>query len=269
MKALDFNYDGLFLSDFGCIICTFDNPGTDDFSVGSDISFNTATVNFGKRNFLTSIQYNDCLTAEFSICKNVENMMDEENRYFTIEQQRELTRWLNRPEFLPLYIVDEGYENIYFEGSFNLSKVEVAGNIIGFNLEFTSNRPFGLNRPYVRKFTVSKAGQRIVIQDMSDEIGYIYADITITCGTAGTLTITNDIDGRVTEVKNCVAGEKITMKDMIIESDNASHQSNIMNDFNFSFLRISNKFGERKNGLTFSMPCIVTLSYSPIRKVGI
>lgn len=269
MKALDFNYDGLFLSDFGCIICTFNDPSTDDYSVGSEISFNTATVNFGKRNYLTGIQYDECLKAEFSICKNVENMMDEENRYFTIEQQRELTRWLNRPEFLPLYIIDEGYENIYFEGSFNLSKVEVAGNIIGFNLEFTSNRPFGLNRPYVRKFSITQAEQRIVIQDMSDEIGYIYADLTITCGSAGTLSITNDLDGRVTEVRNCLAGETITMKDMIIESDNATHQLNIMNDFNFSFLRISNKFGERKNGLTFSMPCNVTLSYSPIRKVGI
>ena len=269
MKALDFNYDGLFLSDFGCIICTFDSPGTDDFSVGSEISFNTATVNFGKRNYLTGIQYNDCLTANFSICKNIENMMDTENRYFTIEEQRELTRWLNRPEFLPFYIIDEGYENIYFEGSFNLSKVEVAGNIIGFNLEFTSNRPFGLNRPYVRKFTISDAGQRIVIHDMSDEIGYIYADLEIRCNQAGTLTITNDIDGRVTEIKNCVVGETITMKDMIIESDNVSHQNNIMNDFNFSFLRISNKFGERKNGLTFSIPCNVILSYSPIRKVGI
>lgn len=269
MKALDFNYDGLFLSDFGCIICTFDSPGTDDFSVGSEISFNTATVNFGKRNYLTSIQYDNCLTAEFSICKNVDNMKDKENQFFTIEEQRELTRWLNRPEFLPLYIVDEGYENIYFEGSFNLSKVEVAGNIIGFNLEFTSNRPFGLSRPYVRKFNVSSAGQRVVIQDMSDEIGYLYADIAITCGASGTLSIRNDIDGRITEVKNCIAGEKITMKDMIIESSNGTHQRTIMNDFNFTFLRISNKFGERKNGLTFSMPCSVVLSYSPIRKVGI
>lgn len=194
--------------------------------------------------------------------------MDEENRYFTIEQQREITRWLNRPAFLPLYIVDEGYENIYFEGSFNLSKVEVAGKIIGFNLNFTSNRPFGLSRPYVRKFS-ARAGQRIVIQDMSDEIGYIYADLKITCGASGTLTITNDMDGRITEIHNCVSGEVITMKDMIIESNNTTHQQNIMNDFNFTFLRISNKFGERRNGLTFSMPCSVVLSYSPIRKVGI
>ena len=40
-KAYDFFYDGLKLSDFGFMLCKFDDGGVDTVSNGSEISFNT------------------------------------------------------------------------------------------------------------------------------------------------------------------------------------------------------------------------------------
>lgn len=271
MRALDFEYDGFRLSDFGCIICTFDSPGTESYSIGSQIEYNTVPVDSGKKNYLTNAKYDECISAEFQICKNVERMMNKNDRYFTVEEQSEIARWLNRRVFLPLIMINEGYENIYFEGSFNIQKYEVSNNVVGFILELTTNKPFALRRQYSHKFEITApTTQTINVHDISDEIGYAYANLEITCNGNGTLTISNDMDGRVTEIKNCMSGEKIYLSsDMIIETSREDHKPTIMNDFNFVFLRISNKLNNRSNRLKFSMPCKVVLSYSPIRKVGI
>ena len=269
MKALDFNYDGLFLSDFGCVLCTFDNASFGTYSVGSEISFNTTPINFGKRHLLTSVRYDSCLSAEFTICKNAENLRNNENKYFTIEEQRDILRWLNRPNFHTFYLLDEGYEDIYYNASFNVSKIELAGNVIGFSLKFFTDRPFGTRKKYKKNIAIIAPNESAIVKDISDEIGYIYADVVVTCNQSGTLTIVNQMDGRITEIKNCVSGETITMKDMIIETNDTTHRKTIMNDFNFVFLRISNTFKNKNNRLTFSLPCTAVISYSPIRKVGV
>jgi len=268
MKALDFEYDGIFLSDYGCIICTFDSLDTEDVSVGSQLTFDTIKVDRGKFNFLSIAKYEECITSEFQICKKVDNLMDKDLRYFTVEEQREIIRWLNRTTYLPLSIFDDGYETLYFEGTFNVTKIEVASNVLGFTLSLTTNRPFALNHLYKRKFS-AEANSKLTIQDMSDEIGYIYADLDIVCKKDGDLSIYNSMDKRTTTIKNCISGEEIVIKDMIIETSNETHRKTIMNDFNYIFLRISNNFKNRVNELTFSIPCEVTISYSPARKVGI
>ena len=266
MRALDFEYDGFRLSDFGCIICTFDDPGTESYSIGSQITYNTVPVDSGKKNYLTDTKYDECINAEFQICKNVERLMDNSDKYFTVEEQGEIARWLNRRKFLPLIIMNEGYENIYFEASFNLQKYEVANNVVGFTLELTTNKPFALRRQYSYRFEITDPAK----QTINDEIGYEYANLEILCNSNGTLTISNDMDNRVTEIRNCKSGEIITISnDLMIETSLEAHKSTIMNDFNFVFPRISNKFEDRSNRLKFSLPCKVLLSYDPVRKVGI
>lgn len=270
MKALDFEYDSLLLSDFGCIICTFDGSGRNDVSIGSQLEFTTVSANFGKINHLTGSKYSECITSEFQICKNVDNLMDIETRHFSVEEQRDLMRWLNRPNFLPLKIIDEGYEFLCFNGSFNLTKIEISGYVVGFTLSLTTDRPFALNGDYVKKITITEADQTVSVQDVSDEIGYIYPSLKIVCKDSGTFSIVNNLDHRLMQIENCVSGEIITIdKNLMIETSDSEHSKTIMNDFNYVYLRISNTFVNRINKLKFSMPCEVTLSYSPIRKVGL
>ena len=81
------------------------------------------------------------------------------------------------------------------------------------------------------------AGSSIVIDDTSDEEGYIYPDISITLKSAGNLEVTNSFDGRKTIVKNCKSGETIQFNKylQIISSDDGHIVSN---DFNYKFIRI-------------------------------
>ena len=270
MQAIDFQYDNLFLSDFGCIICEFDSGGSPEtISMGSEITFTKTSVSNGRRFMITDAKYEDCIETEFSICKNPDLILEEKDKYFTLEQQRDLIRWLNRTEMLDFSILDNEHIDIFYEGSFNVDKIELNGRVIGMNLRFQSNRPFGIGKDIIYSFDITLSKTFYIIQDTSDEIGYDYPKVEITPTANGNLTITNGFDGRQTIIKNCVNGEKITMENLTIESTNQSHNATIMNDFNFKYLRICNAYNNTRNKYEFSLPCHVTITYRPIRKVGI
>lgn len=269
MNALDFEYDGLNLSDFGCVICTFDSIGTKDITMGSVVTFSTSYTAVSNRFMLDSTAYENCLEADFCICKNPCET-PEEDLYFSTEEQRQIMRWLNRREYLPFRLPDDGYERLYYEASFHqIEKVEFAGEVIGLHLYLTTSSPFAFHDAEVFQFDITKAGGSYTIPDISDQIGYVYPEIEIICRQDGTLTLTNEFDKRVTEIENCSVGEALTMKNMMIESSKPEHTNTLMNDFNFVFPRISNKFMNHGNKLTFSLPCSVTLKYTPVMKVGV
>lgn len=269
MNALDFQYDDLYLSDFGCIICTFDdNHSPETISMGSEISFTKSAVSNGKRYMITDASYDNCIEAEFSICKDPDLCFDYEDQFFTLEEQRDIMRWLNRTEMKRFCLIDDEHVDMFYEGSFNVSKIELNGDVIGMSLLFQSNRPFALSLDLSYKFKIPSHGYSYTIQDTSDEIGYDYPDVTIDLLGTGDLTITNSFDGRQTIIKNCVNGERITMKDMIIETSSVAHRETIMNDFNFRFPQIHNSYTKARNKFTFSLPCNVIMTYRPVRKVG-
>ena len=267
MLVNNFEYDGLLLSDFGCIICSFDSAGFQSVTNGSNITFNTSPVLKGSKHVLTNAQYDECLTTTFQICKNPCNYTEQEDTYFNIEEVTTLTRWLNRKEFLKFKLIKEGYENIYFEGSFNVNRVMLGDNIIGMELNLTTNRPFALYETIKKTFRATRSNYVETFKDISDEIGFIYPDVEITCTTDGDLTIHNAIENRDTVIKNCVAGEVITMKYPVISSSIPTHK--IQNDFNYNFFRIANTYREKGNKITFSLPCTMKINYEPVRKVGV
>ena len=269
MNAVDFQFDGLYLSDFGYMICTFDSGNSPEtISMGSEISFTQTPVSNGKRFMVTSASYDSCIEAEFSICKDPDIFTECHDRFFTTEEQQELMRWLNRTDMHLFSPIEDDRVDIFYEGSFNLSKIELNGDVIGMSLHFISNRPFGFSTDIEHKFTVS-AGESYIVRDGSDEIGYDYPSVKLTMKASGDLTITNGFDNRQTIIRNCSSGEVITMKNMIIESSDTAHQQTIMNDFNFLFPRICNSYDNIDNKFTFSLPCEVEMTYKPIRKVGI
>lgn len=267
MLVNDFEYDGLLLSDFGCIMCSFDLTGLETVTNGSNITFNTSPVLKGTKHVLTDTQYNECLITTFEICKNPCNYTEQSDAYFNIEEITTITRWLNRKDFLKFKLIKEGYENIYFEGSFNVNRKMLGDYCIGMELTLITNRPFALYETIKKTFKVTQANYVEIFKDISDEIGFIYPDVEITCTTDGDLTIHNAIENRDTIIKNCVTGEVITMRYPIISSSISTHK--IQNDFNYNFFRIANTYKERANKLTFSLPCTMKISYEPVRKVGV
>lgn len=263
--AIDFEYDGMLLSDFGFMICDFGSGGVETAAGGSKITFATSPILNGNKHLLTNAEYTECIGTTFSICKipcAANTAAD-----ISVEELTALSRWLNRKEFCKFKLLEEGFENIYFEGSFNLDKIMLNDRLIGLELTFSSNRPFAVGERLQHKFNLTKAGQSITITDRSDEIGFLYLDTEITCRANGTLTIHNDMENRDVIIKNCISGEVISMNYPVIKSSAASHK--IQNDFNYNFLRIANQWNAKNNKFTFSLPCSVKVSYHPIRKVSV
>lgn len=264
MKIYDFEYDNMMLSDFGFVICKFDSSGIDTVSNGAELSFNTIASQYGAKYELTSVNYNDPLTATFQICKNVCTSPVEE---VTVEEARTIMRWLNRKGFHKFRFINDEYIGIYFKASFNVRRVEVGGILYGFELDMTTNAPFAFHEPIKINIINSLENGKHVVVSESDEEGYIYPRTEIEVKSDGDLTIYNELEDRTTFIKNCKQGEIIKFDYPVIETSLASHE--IQNDFNWTFFRIAKQFRESANNLTISLPCDIKIEYSPVVKLGL
>ena len=264
MRVFDFEYDGLYLSDFGFLICSFDTKGIQTLS-GSKITFNTVSINNGEKYELINSEYTDCLGATFQICKRT---CDGSNSEITLDEFRDLSSWLNRKKYYKFRFIDnKEYEEIYFEASFNISKIESDGKLVGLELEMFTNRPYALHEPISILFNnTSTNGTKTIIND-SDEEGYIYPSMKITVNQSGNLIIKNDFENRTMSVLNCIQGEIITINYPIIQSSLPTHK--IQNDFNWNFFRLCSTLNDKKNNLTISIPCTIEMFYSPVVKISI
>lgn len=271
MKATDFEYDGLLLSSYGFMICTFDGGGEQTVTNGSEINWSLVSSQYGSNFYLTNSKYDNYLTTSFQICKDP---CLTDNDEITVYELRNLMRWLNRKQFHKFKLLEDEYQDFYYEGSFNVSRIEWYGKLMGLELTFTTNRPFALADEVQLSFENGKNSNgtdiypwTATVRSISDDEGYIYADMEVTLKRSGDLRITNAMDGATTIVRNCIVGEKIHLSYPIIETSLDSHM--IQDDFNWEFPKINNTYNDRENVFTFSIPCSVTIKYSPIIKVGV
>lgn len=265
MKFYDFQYDGLNLSDMGYMICSFGGKGLETISNGSQIVFNTVSTLNGAKHELLSSQYNDCLESTFQICKNPCYNNDWE---ISMSDFLDLTSWLSRKEFHKFKLLKDDYLDLYFEASFNISRIEINGKLCGLELNMVTNRPFALQEPNRIVIKNIVANGKKSFNDISNEEGVIYpSPMKITMLASGDLSITNLLDnGRTTTIRNVTAGEVITLDYPMISTSLPSHK--IQNDFNWKFFRIANTFKSKKNDLIISLPCNIEIMYSPIIKIG-
>lgn len=264
MRFYDFEYDGNTLCNKGFIICKFGSNGIETVSNGSNITFKTVPSNYGQKYELASINYEECLTSTFQICKHPCIGDKEEISQYEI---RDIMRWLNRKEYHKLKFIDVEYMDIFWECTFNVSKIEMKGKVYGLELEMITNRPFALKEKVEINITNLEKNGIKTISSLSDEIGYIYPKTQITIHEDGDLEIYNALEDRVMRIANCSKGEVITMDYPLIETSVSSHK--IQNDFNWNYFRLANSFAERRNKLTISIPCQIKLAYNPIVKIGV
>lgn len=268
MYALDFEYAGQFLSDYGFIICDFNNPsGADVVSAGSKITFNTVQRNNGKIYSLVDTKYNECFQTSFSICKNPE---ENESLWITNDEYRDLIRWLNRKEYLPMRIVPEEEDadsaTCYYDASFSISRIEINKRLCGLELVMETNRPFGYGLEEIATLSINDINKEYLLVDISDEIGSVSPDMVITCNSPGDLCIHNSLTGSSMIITNCSLGEIVTVygNEQIIESSDSMHK--LYDCFNFEFLKIGNTYSCRENMISASIPCSIEIRYRPIIK---
>ena len=270
MYITDFEYDGINLSDFGFIVCTFNTASQDTISNGSNIEFSTVPMQGGKYFALANSKYSEALTATFTICKNP--CVSNYNPILSVAEISQITSWLNRRDFHELRIDTPGYEHLFFYGSFrSVSRVEFGGDVIGLQFEFIANAPFAYEDEREDTLVFTQTGR----QDLNvytDDIGEFYPEeVTIECGNAGVLQIGN------CRILGCEANEIITLNYPMISTSASSHD--IQNDFNYNFISLykntSSEYdvnhielgGVRATSLVSR--CTITFRYCPIRKIGL
>lgn len=265
MVAKDFEYDGEYLKDWGCVICQTDISSSFSETPSVSLVFNKISQNYGKKFNLTTSYYDENIQINFQICKNP---CDMRNFEFSTSEIREIKRWLNRPNFHKFKLIQPKWADFYMMGSFNITELKLNGRVYVLNLTFTADSPLSYHEDITYEFDIENNYGNFLFYDISDEIGYIYPYIEITCLTNCNLTIHNSIEDRTTEIKGCYANEIITFTpELLISTSNPNHK--IQNDFNYIFFRIANEYKNRKNIVTFSNPVHVKITYTPLVKVVI
>lgn len=267
----DFEYDGVLLSEVGYALVSFDGIKDGEINTDSQISFNHTSMMHGKYQPFSSYAYEDVLKMEFYIGKNIclfETAQEKFDYNISVSDMAFLKRWLSRttPHILRV-IGDDSYNGIFWRGSFVVEEYTLGDNRIGAHLTFECDAPFGYMESVVFRGDLESNGV-FEYNCTSDEIGYIYPDLTILLKGSGDLTIKNTHDNRETIIKNCENNEIITItKNMQISSSIESHK--IMNDFNFVFYRVCNSFNNVKNTLISNLPIEFVIKYNPYAKVVI
>lgn len=277
MYALDFEYDGKRLSDYGCIICDFDfSGGAAVATAGSTVTFNRASRNYGKIWSLTGISYDSCIETTFDICKDPDlydlDLNSEDPRVFTYNEFRSLAKWLNRTDGFHrfnVFSLEKDSEIVYFNASFNIEKIKVQEKIVGLRLSMFTDRPFGVGAERTFSQTISAdaitLNKQYKIDYRSDVIGDIYPKVVITIRRSGNFVLTNVTNESTLTIKDCSIGEVITVDpDTLMIS--SSTDRNLWDNFNFKYFKLSNTIDNGDNYFTVSLPCTIEITYQPIIK---
>lgn len=275
MYALDFEYDGMKLSDYGMMICSFDNGGgLETVSSGADLTFETVKSARSDNFRLTNSKYEECYSTTFQICKN--NCLDDK-KILPMEVSA-IQRWLCRKDgFHRFKIFQDGYEGIHWNASFSSKQVIFGGQTIGLELTLTTDSPYayGEEQSIIFETTNNDGNYSVVarLYDLNDEIGSIYPTVSITNYTTGKLiisNITNMLPTTMTTTINLDNLDAVTLngKNKTIASSNGYDYSG--GKFNFIFPILTNTFSDRKNSFVIQgVDCKVTFTYCPKIKVGL
>ena len=120
---------------------------------------------------------NLALTATFQICKNPDTG---EDLNITVDEVRDMASWLCRKGFHKFKIFDDDYLNVYYEATFNMSRIIRNGNVIGLELEMITNRPFGVMEDTVVNIKNEIENGVENFYSISDDEGFIYPKTKIT-----------------------------------------------------------------------------------------
>lgn len=274
MRYSNFEYNGIMLSDFNCVVGNFD--GSESFTTNSDgnrLSFNTATFANVDKFRLLNPTYEQPYKHTFSIVKNNCNVMSDQ--IFSQDETNAILRWLNRKEyhiFNPLDS-DNMYTGFFYNATFNVGEITLNGDVVGFTLELIADAPFGYYGPFIYEGIIG-TNNSLLVDDPSSEMKQIYPTVKLTVGAGGTVVLTNSASDKETIIKNCIEGETLTFygDTKIIESD--KEHKKLYNDFNYIFPIIKNSVTEngddiRENYFTANQECNIIISYSPICKMGL
>lgn len=267
MYAIDFEYDGIRLSDYGMMICTFNGNDSETVSSGSDLTFNLVKSIGSDISRLCGAKYEESYSATFQICKND---CYSSKKYFSPLEVSSLQRWLCRKDgFHEFKIIQNDYEGIHWNVTFSAKQILFGGRIVGMELTLFTDSPYAYGNEQSATFNINSSGTTFSLYDQNDEIGYIYPTVKVTNTSVGNLSIINSLSSKGTII-NLENTDTIILNgtNKTIVSENNYDLSR--NKFNFTFPKLINTFDNRENIFTVSgVDGNITFSYCPKIKIGL
>ena len=269
MENVSFTYNDKSLLDFNCMLCNFDSTSNIEVLETPSITFNTIQNNHNDTFKSSYTSYENSLESGIiSICK-----IDchENEKYFTQEEVRNIYKWLDTRKYKKFIIDnDELFEGVYFIGGFtSIQPVKNNLKVIGFQLKFISELPYGLSDDIYYSKNITTSDNKLLIVNDSDDVKPVHPyKLKITLAENGDLTIKNNIDHNDISIKNCKKNETITVDcvNRIIETNNVTHK--IYDDFNYNYFRLIKTDDTDENIFTINLPCKIEVYLNEPRKVG-
>lgn len=268
MELIDLEYDGIRLSSFNSMVCEIGNSsGVETVSIGNTLTLNTVKNCATNKFRLSSTQYDEPYTEVFQIAKY--DCSNKDNHVYSETEVAKIVRWLNQKEYKKFKKIyrDCEYSDMYYLGTFNLQKIKLGDEIIGLEMSFTANS-FSAFYEFEPLEVTLNTNEEFVIEDLSDELGYLYPSIEIECLEDGNLTISNSKMDADCVIKNCRKNEKIVINGEIKHLE-SSHHDKLWNDFNFIYPKVINDLDSNENIYKFSLACKIKFSYYPVCKAVI
>lgn len=267
MIATDFIFDGEYLSDYGFMICTFNNDGLETRSNGSVVQFDTVPNTSGSKNNKYGSKYGDPLSATISICLGCEYINTHPK--VTQDDVSSIMRWLSRKDnyHTITFLHDDVLADIEYQVKIDVSNHYFGGEIIGFELTITTDKPYAYLSQDDTVISFSANGT-YSLEDISDVVGEVYPDLEITMKQNGDFHLTNSQTNETTIITGCTNGEviKIYGENRIITS---TVLTSLPRRFNYVFPRIANTYLERENIFTVTSACDVKIKWKPIKQIGL
>jgi hypothetical protein len=292
MRDFVYNGESLFV-DHGYIICDVGGSGEGSITTEANRSYNHSSIQHGLFQPFTYSNYDSVITMDFDIIKNPCETPSQDDARISLDEAREIKRWLERATSKLLYfqhVTPEGtittedpdseIDGIRFFGVFTVTEIWIGSLRIGLRLHFESDAAVGFKDHMEVLGTITdEKMDSFTLNINSDVEGYIYPFMEVTCHGDGDLTLTNEYDlqttgdYRYTTVRNCVVGEVITFTPRLVITSSVRGRY-IYDDFNFNYLRLYSPHTNgashtNENIIKASLPCTIAVTYEELVKVAI
>lgn len=298
MTLVDFVFRGDRLSDIDGMIAYMVTSPSESVSMGSTMTHETLYINSTYKTKKLKAKYEEPITATWDIFKSD---CHGANLAFTDKEISHFMKWLGAKtsqKFIPIYD-DDSYPGIYYMGTFNqIDGIVMNDQIVGFTVTFEADAAWGYGHPRTIKHSGTTNNWTFNVNCDSDDEGFLYPIETIVkmngsgefvLQHAKQATSETTLDGFEVDpvvIKSCSNNEIIKfnselkiitelkldengkLKELTIEETNIKHPK-LYNDFNYNYPKLFTEYRNTKNIFSVSIPCEITMTYSPIRKVGI
>lgn len=186
-----FTFNGHSSEEFDLMMGGFDYTENVNLALSRNIYKGSFTKVRKIPNFMGA-EYNDVLTFDISVVKDVCKYPGQEEMIFTEDEVDAITAWLTEPEYPTLFHMYD-YEPIvnhqfdYFAVVSDVTPQTVGGDVMGFNISFITNSPYAWTNLITREFVNSGENIYTINVSNSERRGMIFPKITITPTITGTV----------------------------------------------------------------------------------